>query len=71
MGIGTPMMPGPGLHEDRSRVRRDLGPANLAILQKLALNAIKSEPTKTGVQRKRNLVGWDQEFLLKLIQHME
>ena len=56
--------------EDRSRVRKDHGPANLAILRKLAFNAIKREPSKMGVQRKRNVAGWDHQFLLKLIRHV-
>ena len=56
--------------EDRSRVRKDHGPANLAILRKLSLNAIRSEPTKMGVQRKRNVAGWDSAFLLRLMRHV-
>ena len=55
--------------EDRSRVRKDLVPAKLAILHKLSLNAIKSEPTKMGVQSKRN-AGWDSAFPLRLMRHV-
>ena len=56
---------------DEHRERRDIGPADLAILRKMTLNSIERYPSNMGVQRKRNVAGWYREFLLKLVQHVD
>jgi predicted transposase YbfD/YdcC len=53
--------------EDRARNRKDNGPANLAILRKLALNILRSNPDKASLRRKVKKAGWDDAFLLKLL----
>jgi predicted transposase YbfD/YdcC len=53
--------------EDRARNRKDHGPANLAILRKLALNLLRSHPEKASLRRKLKKAGWDDAFLLSLL----
>jgi len=54
--------------EDKSRVRTDHGPENLAMLRRLALSILQSDATvKDSLKGKRQRAGWDDEFLLDLI----
>jgi predicted transposase YbfD/YdcC len=54
--------------EDDSRVRKDNGPQNLAILRHIALNLLKQETTaKCGIKAKRLKAGWDEDYLLKVL----
>jgi predicted transposase YbfD/YdcC len=58
-----------GFREDESRIRTDHGAENLALLRKVAMNLAKSERThKRGIQAKRKLAAWNDEYLLKLLQ---
>ncbi|HWD26105.1 MAG TPA: ISAs1 family transposase [Rhizomicrobium sp.] len=57
--------------EDLARNRKDNGPANLAILRRLALNIARAHPDKkTSLRRKLLRAGWDEAFLFDLIRHM-
>lgn len=59
------------LNEDLARNRKDNGPANLAVLRRLALNIAAAHPdTKTSLRRKFLRAGWDDSFLFDLIRHM-
>lgn len=59
------------LQEDLARNRKDNGPANLAVLRRLALNIARAHPdTKTSLRRKLLRAGWDDNFLFNLIRHM-
>lgn len=55
-------------HEDLSRVRKDNGPANFAVLRHIALNLLKHEKTaKGGIHAKRLQAAWDEAYLLKVL----
>lgn len=53
--------------EDRARNRKDNGPANLAVLRKLALNLLRSHPDRASLRRKVKKAGWDDTFLISLL----
>lgn len=56
-------------HEDASRLRKDHGPQNLALLRKIAISLLKQETTKKklSLKRKRKLAGWDLDYLLTIL----
>ncbi len=56
--------------EDRARNRKDHGPENLALLRKLALNLLRSDPDKASLRRKVKRAGWDDAFLLSILRQM-
>jgi predicted transposase YbfD/YdcC len=56
--------------EDRARNRKDHGPENIAVLRKLALNLLRSNPDKASIRRKIKRAGWDDTFLLTLLGQM-
>lgn len=54
--------------EDDSRIRKGAGPQNMAILRRLALNLLKRDTSvKRGIQGKRFLAGWNNDFLLNVL----
>ena len=56
--------------EDQTRNRKNNGPANLAVLRRLALNVLRSDPENIPLSHKRLKARWANEDLLKLITHM-
>ncbi len=54
--------------EDRSRVRKDHGPANLGMLRRLALSILQQDTScKDSLRGKRLSAGWDEERLLMFL----
>ena len=58
------------LDEDLARNRKDNGPANLAILKRLALNVVRAQPDATiSLRAKLKRAGWDDAFLFDMLGH--
>lgn len=53
--------------EDRSRVRKDHGPENLALLRRLAVSLLKTEKSKGSIRGKRLIAGWNNDFMEKVL----
>lgn len=54
--------------EALSRIRIENGSENIATLRKIALNLLKEETSlKRGVASKRMAAGWDDDYLLKVL----
>ena len=57
--------------EDESRIRKNNGAQNFAVLRHIALNALKQETSaKIGIKNKRLKAGWDENYLLKVLRHL-
>jgi predicted transposase YbfD/YdcC len=56
--------------EDGNRARKDNAPENLAILRGLAVNALRTHPSRISMRQKIKRAGWDDSFLLGLLGHM-
>ena len=57
--------------EDQSRVRKGHAASNMALLRRLALNLLKQERSlKLGLASKRLRAGWDEAYLLKILQQL-
>jgi predicted transposase YbfD/YdcC len=55
-------------NEDRSRVRKDHAPANLAVLRHMTVNLLKQEKTANGgFKAKRLQAALDEAYLLKVL----
>jgi len=56
------------LNEDRSRVRKDQSPENLAVLRHIAINLLKQEKTaKGGIRAKQFQAALKEDYLLKVL----
>jgi predicted transposase YbfD/YdcC len=59
------------LDEDLARNRKDNGPANLAVLRRLALNVARADPDNTiSLRSKLKRAGWNDAYLFELLGHM-
>lgn len=57
------------LNEDKSRIRKDNAPENLAILRRIALNMVRREQTRKNVSVRRRVkkAGWDNSYLEQVL----
>ena len=54
--------------EDDSRIRKDNGAENFAVLRQIALNLLRQETTSKGsLKGRRKKAGWDNNYLLKVL----
>ena len=56
--------------EDANRTRKDNAPENIAVLRRLALNIARSHPAAMSMRLKLKRAGWDNSFLIGLLNHM-
>ena len=56
-------------NEDQCRVRKDNAPENFSIIRHMALSMLKREKSsKVGLNVKRNKAGWDNRYLIKILE---
>jgi predicted transposase YbfD/YdcC len=55
-------------HEDQSRIKEGYAGENLALLRRVALALLKRSPGKGSMVTKRLKAGWDDDFLLQVLQ---
>lgn len=59
------------LAEDDLRCRKDNAPANLAVLNRLALNLVRTvDDPKTSIRRRLKKAAWNEDYLISIISHM-
>jgi predicted transposase YbfD/YdcC len=58
------------LCEDQTRTRKNNGPANLAVLRRLALNVLRADPDPLPMSHKRLKARWADDHFLSLITHL-
>lgn len=55
-------------NEDDCRIRKGYADQNMAIIRHISLNLLKTETdTKVGIKIKRQMAGWDNDYLLKIL----
>jgi predicted transposase YbfD/YdcC len=55
-------------NEDQSRLHKDNGAENLAVIRHIALNLLRNEKTaKVGIKARRLKAGWDDAYLFKVL----
>ena len=58
-----------GFNDDASRNRKDNSAANLHLIRQIAFNIIKLDSVKKSVKTKRKNAGWNDSYMLKLLQN--
>ena len=54
--------------EDESRTRAGHAAANLGMLRRVAVSLLKREKSKGSIRTRRMKAGWDDQYLLKVLQ---
>jgi len=57
-------------NEDQSRIRKDHGPDNFALLRRFAINILSLDTSKESTSKKRKRAAWDESYLLKRLAAM-
>jgi predicted transposase YbfD/YdcC len=55
-------------NEDQSRIRKDHGAENFALLRRFVLSIIKLDTSKGSMRSKRKKAGWSEDYLLSLLK---
>ena len=58
------------MREDDARNRKDNGPANIAVLRRRARDLVARDKSKGSLAGKLKRAGWNDAFLLELLNHM-
>ena len=58
-----------GFNDDASRNRKDNSAANLHLIRQIAFNIIKLDSVKKSIKTKRKNAGWNDSYMLKLLQN--
>ena len=53
-------------NEDQSRIRKDHGPDNFALLRRFAVTLIKQDTSQGSIKKKRKRAAWNNEALAKI-----
>lgn len=56
--------------EDQSRIRKDNAPENMSTLRKITLQLLNLMPEKKSVKSKRKIAGWNDEYLISILQKL-
>lgn len=56
--------------EDKSRIRKDNSPQNMAVLRHLSLNLLKNDTSKGSLRQKRFRASLDEDFLFQLVSQI-
>ena len=54
--------------DDDSRVRKDHGPKNFAVIKHMAMNLLNKAKEKKSLRVMRKKAGWDNQFLLQILR---
>ena len=57
------------MKEDDSAKRKGYAAQNYSLINKIALNLLSKNQKKVSIKRKRNLAGWDNEFLIQIMKN--
>lgn len=57
-------------NEDQSRIRKDHGAENFALLRRFVLSIIKLDTSKRSMRQKRKMAGWSEDYLLSLLKNV-
>ena len=59
-------------NEDQARARKDHAPANLALINRLAMTLLQRiDDPKTSIRQRIKKCAWEDKYLLKAIAHMQ
>jgi predicted transposase YbfD/YdcC len=57
-------------NEDQSRIRKDHGAENFALLRRYVLSIVKLDTSKGSMRSKRKMAAWSEDYLLSLLKNV-
>jgi predicted transposase YbfD/YdcC len=55
-------------NEDQSRIRKDHGTENFALLRRFAINLLERDTSKGSIKKKRKRAAWNDDFLKNVLE---